>query len=144
MAKKNLPAKQEERLKSITGYFPTDKDLLRFTKDMKLDEIEIFNDAYNSMMISNHNNLQFMPMLKTYALNMAKYFKVLDQVGDQYTVAGMKGDEQINPLLLIADRFYNNAFKISKQLGLDPRSAAQIEPAPPPEKPVVGGAEEFK
>jgi phage terminase small subunit len=145
MAKKlNLPAKKEDREKSVSGWFPTQKDLLRFTKDMNLEEIEIFNDAYNSMTLSHHNSLQYMPMLKTYALNMAKYFKVLSNIGEDFVLVNTKGDEQINPLILVADRFYNNAFKISKQLGLDPKSQAQLEPAAPPEKPIRSGSDEFK
>lgn len=143
--KKKLPAKVEtqEPEKSINGYFPVQADLQRFTKGMDHGEIQIFNDAYNSMMIANHHNLQFMPALKAYAYNMAQYFKVTDQIGEQYTVVGMKGDEQINPLINVADKFLNNAFKYSKQLGLDPKSRTQLEPAPAPEKPTNDGSDEF-
>ena len=143
MAKKNLPAKQEERLKSTMGHFPDDTDLDNFKKGMKPGEKEIFTNAYKAMEINYHNCIQFLPLLKAYSFNVFEYHKITTEIGDQYTVTGMKGDEQVNPKILIADRFLNNAFKISKQLGLDPRSAAQIEPAPPPEKPVVAGTQEL-
>ena len=141
----NKLSKTSPRLASVNGLFPLQEDLDKLTKGMPAGQIQIFNNAYNAMMITNHNNLQFLPMLKVYSYNMYRYFEVTKKIGAKYTVVGVKGDEQVNPLINVADKFLNNAFKISKQLGLDIKSHSQIETAPAPQKPQEeDGADEFK
>lgn len=123
---------------STLGYFlvkPTDSQL----KTAIPNELQrnIYKSAFMDLELMNLNFTSVAFQLLAYSKELAGYFILTEQAGEESTTEAKEGSaygDRINPALVLADRKLKNAMALSKALGIDPYSRQRMISGPEPIK----------
>jgi phage terminase small subunit len=88
-----------------------------FDSDM---EFKFAKDAFLNIDARGLNFIDVTPQIMVYAKELARYFQIMEKIGDQHMVTTDRGGSKRNPLLAIARDHLMHVRQFSHMLGIDP------------------------